>query len=182
MPAQTSHHPIGTLAGKPRAQAEPFWACAIRSPGIWNERLHAALEDCAQRRLRSVILYGAGAHTRACAESLCRPPVRVLGIIDDDAAQHGVALWGFPIVSRETALSMVEFGSVVETRLPYLDNELIDLLLAIPPELKLGDTIQTHILRRHQPAFLQVVNSNTGAPLGAGSSIPSRTNFVAMMC
>lgn len=69
---------------------------------------------------------------------------------------------------RETALSMAEFGSVVETRLPYLDNELIDLLLAVPPELKIGDTIQTHILRRHQPAFLRVVNSNTGARLGAG--------------
>ncbi len=69
---------------------------------------------------------------------------------------------------RETALSMVEFGSVVETRLPYLDNELIDLLLAIPPGLKIGDTIQMHILRRHRPAFLKVVNSNTGARLGAG--------------
>jgi hypothetical protein len=69
---------------------------------------------------------------------------------------------------RETALSMVEFGSVVETRLPYLDNDLIDALLAVPPGLKLDDTIQTHILRQHQPAFLNVVNSNTGACLGAG--------------
>src|SRR5262249_30233463 len=46
---------------------------------------------------------------------------------------------------RETALSMVEFGSVVETRLPYLDSDLIRLLLAVPPELKLGDRIQAHI-------------------------------------
>jgi asparagine synthase (glutamine-hydrolysing) len=69
---------------------------------------------------------------------------------------------------RETALSMVEFGSVVETRLPYLDHELIDTLLAAPPGLKLGETIQAHILRRRMPAFLDVVNANTGTRLGAG--------------
>lgn len=69
---------------------------------------------------------------------------------------------------RETALSMTEFGSLVETRLPYLDNDLVDLLLAAPPELKLGDTIQSHILRRRMPALLRVVNSNTGARMGAG--------------
>ena len=28
---------------------------------------------------------------------------------------------------------MVEFGSLMETRLPYLDNDLVDVLLAIPP-------------------------------------------------
>jgi asparagine synthase (glutamine-hydrolysing) len=69
---------------------------------------------------------------------------------------------------RETALSLVKFGSVVETRLPYLDNDLVDLLLAAPPELKLGDTIQAHILRRRMPALLGVVNANTGTRLGAG--------------
>lgn len=69
---------------------------------------------------------------------------------------------------RETALSMMEFGSLVETRLPYLDNDLIDLLFAVPPELKMGDKIQTHILRRRKPEFLNVINANTGARMGAG--------------
>jgi asparagine synthase (glutamine-hydrolysing) len=69
---------------------------------------------------------------------------------------------------RETALSMVEFGSQVETRLPFLDNELIDLLFSVPPQLKIGDKIQAHILRRRRPAFLKVINANTGAPMGAG--------------
>jgi asparagine synthase (glutamine-hydrolysing) len=68
---------------------------------------------------------------------------------------------------RETALSLAKLGSVVETRLPYLDNDLIGALLAAPPRLKLGETIQAHILRRHMPAFLGVVNANTGAQLGA---------------
>jgi hypothetical protein len=69
---------------------------------------------------------------------------------------------------RETAMSMVKFGSVVETRLPYLDNDLIDTLLAAPPELRMADRIQTHIVRRRFPAFLRVMNSNTGAAMGAG--------------
>src|SRR6185295_19081379 len=57
---------------------------------------------------------------------------------------------------------------LVETRVPYLDNELVDALLAIPPELKLGETIQAHILRRRNPAFLNVVNVNTGTRMEAG--------------
>jgi asparagine synthase (glutamine-hydrolysing) len=69
---------------------------------------------------------------------------------------------------RETALSMVKFGSLVETRLPYLDNELVDALLAAPPEMKLGEGIQAHILHCRAPAFLRVPNSNTGTRVGAG--------------
>lgn len=70
---------------------------------------------------------------------------------------------------RETALSMVEFGTVVETRLPYLDNDLVDALMAAPPSMKFGDRIQAHILRCRRPSFLDVVNSNTGARMVASS-------------
>jgi asparagine synthase (glutamine-hydrolysing) len=45
-------------------------------------------------------------------------------------------------IRRETGLSMTEFGSVVETRVPYLDTKLIDALMACPPEWKLTDTVQ----------------------------------------
>jgi asparagine synthase (glutamine-hydrolysing) len=69
---------------------------------------------------------------------------------------------------RETALSLVEFDSVVETRLPYLDNDLVDEIFAAPPELKLDDRIQAHILRARRPEFLRVVNVNTGTVVGAG--------------
>ena len=69
---------------------------------------------------------------------------------------------------REMSLSMVEFNSVVETRLPFLDNDLVDLLFAMPPERKLGETIQAHILRHRMPAFLGIPNANTGARIGAG--------------
>ncbi len=80
-------------------------------------------------------------------------------------------------VRRETALSMMEFGSLVETRLPYLDNDLIDLLLAAPPELKIGYRIQSHILRHRRPDFLNVVNANTGARMGAGRLTQSISKF-----
>jgi asparagine synthase (glutamine-hydrolysing) len=69
---------------------------------------------------------------------------------------------------RETAMSLVEFDSVVETRLPYLDNELVEELFAAPAELKIGDTIQAHILRARRPDFLRIVNVNTGTVVGAG--------------
>ena len=69
---------------------------------------------------------------------------------------------------RETVLSLNEFRSVAETRLPILDNELISLLLAAPPSLKLGEEIQSALLRRFRPEFLSVVNANTGTRVGAG--------------
>jgi asparagine synthase (glutamine-hydrolysing) len=68
---------------------------------------------------------------------------------------------------RETALSLVKFGSLLETRLPYLDNELVDALFAAPPDLKLDEKIQAHILRRRRPSFLKVTNVNTGARMEA---------------
>jgi asparagine synthase (glutamine-hydrolysing) len=69
---------------------------------------------------------------------------------------------------RETAMSLVKFGSVVETRLPYLDNEVVDAVLAAPVCLKLDDEIQAEILRRHCPGLLGVMNVNTGARIQAG--------------
>jgi hypothetical protein len=78
---------------------------------------------------------------------------------------------------RETMLSMVKFNSVVELRLPYLDNELVSLLLATPPSLKLGEEIQTYILRKRRPEFLKVVNSNTGARLGASRFARASATF-----
>jgi asparagine synthase (glutamine-hydrolysing) len=78
---------------------------------------------------------------------------------------------------RETALSLQMFRSFTEVRVPYLDPSLVSLLLALPPALKLDDTLQSHILRRHKPEFLEVVNANTGAPMGAGPLKTSVASF-----
>jgi asparagine synthase (glutamine-hydrolysing) len=68
---------------------------------------------------------------------------------------------------RETAMSLVKFGSVVETRLPYLDHEVVDAVLAAPIDLKMDEEIQAEILRRRYPALLKVTNVNTGARMKA---------------
>ncbi len=69
---------------------------------------------------------------------------------------------------RETAPSLQLFRNFVETRVPLLDPDLVDPLLEAPPHLKIGDRLQAHILGRHRPDFLGVVNANTGAPMSAG--------------
>jgi asparagine synthase (glutamine-hydrolysing) len=136
----------------------------------------AALEDWLFRRLRSYMLDGADSRifapaVRAEVEGLARASLRdCLG--ESDGLNPPVhRIWHLFItqrVRRETALSLVKFGSLVETRLPYLDNDLIDAIFAAPPSLKLGETIQAHILRKRNPAFLKVLNVNTGTRMEAG--------------
>jgi asparagine synthase (glutamine-hydrolysing) len=70
-------------------------------------------------------------------------------------------------LARETSASLAMINSVVETRVPLLDADLIATLLAAPPELKTSEVIQSHILRRRRPEFLRVLNANTGAPVGS---------------
>lgn len=136
----------------------------------------ATLEDWLWRRLQSHMLDGVDGPlftpafgtnlTQQARESLRKSLSESHGV---DPPVHRIwHLFLSERVRRETGLSMTEFGSVVETRLPYLDKDLIDALMAAPPELKLGETIQTHILNEWQPNFLNVVNANTGARLGSG--------------
>lgn len=100
----------------------------------------------------------------------------------DGAGPPLQAVWRLFVADRlrrETAVSMHLFRSFVEVRLPYLDPALVSTLLAAPVELKLGDAIQTHILRTHMPSFLRVVNANTGAPMGA-SALRARLSHVGL--
>lgn len=68
---------------------------------------------------------------------------------------------------RETAGSLAMFGSVVQTRIPFMDNEFVDAVLSSPPDLKLRDEVQYHLLKRTMPKFLKIPNANTGTSLGA---------------
>jgi asparagine synthase (glutamine-hydrolysing) len=69
---------------------------------------------------------------------------------------------------RETTLSLGKFASVCDVRVPMLDRDLIDLLLAAPVELKRDETIQRYILQRCRPELLSVINANVGTPMTAG--------------
>lgn len=93
----------------------------------------------------------------------------VAGTADaDPPAQRIWQLFVTQRLRRETVLSLNEFRSIAETRLPILDNDLIALLLAAPPGIKLGEEIQQALLQRYRPEFLRVVNANTGTRVGAG--------------
>ncbi len=144
-----------------------------RELGIRSE---AELEDWAFRHLRAYMLeavdgpllaHGPGTELDEAARDSLRGCLR-----ESEGMEPAVQrIWHLFITQRsrrETALSLVKFGSQVETRLPYIDNELVDLLMAVPPELKIGETIQADILRRRRPEFLDVINVNTGTRMGAG--------------
>jgi asparagine synthase (glutamine-hydrolysing) len=140
-------------------------------------RDEAALEGWLFRHLQTYMLEGTEGRLfapphRGRMEDLARESLRCCLQASRGVAPPVNRVWHLFIsqrLRRETAMSLVKFGSLVETRLPYLDNELVDALLAAPPRLKLGETIQAHLLRRRFPAFLNVVNVNTGARMGAGS-------------
>jgi asparagine synthase (glutamine-hydrolysing) len=72
-------------------------------------------------------------------------------------------------IRRETAMSLVKFNSVVDLQLPYLDSRFVDAVFASHPDLRIGETIQTFMLQKRRPEFKKPVNSNTGAPVGAGA-------------
>jgi asparagine synthase (glutamine-hydrolysing) len=139
-------------------------------------RTEAELEEWLSRHLRTYMLDGTGGPLFAPvlqdqAEVLARDSLRSCLAESAGVEPPLQRVWHLFVsqrLRRETALSLVKFGSLVETRLPYLDNDLVDLLLATPPETKLSDHLQAHILRRRRPAFLNVVNANTGTRLGAG--------------
>ncbi|MEL7474067.1 MAG: FkbM family methyltransferase, partial [Planctomycetota bacterium] len=72
-------------------------------PGVSKaERMGAALHRLAADGRKRVGVYGAGAHTLACAEPLAFPPVEIVGVVDDHPDRHGATLWGLPIMSLET--------------------------------------------------------------------------------
>jgi asparagine synthase (glutamine-hydrolysing) len=128
---------------------------------LWR-RLQAYLQDGVDKPLFASPQYGAEAARESLRSALSEtphtetPPNRIAHLFLDQR------------VRRETMLSLMKFRSVVEPRLPYLDRLLVERLLAIPAEWKLGDEIQTYILRKRQPLFCWVQNTNTGAGLGAG--------------
>lgn len=76
------------------------------------------------------------------------------------------------------APSITKYGTVAETRMPYIDADLIAALLSAPPALKLRDSIHAHLLRRHAPDLFAVPNTNTGAQLGAGLRRVALSTFV----
>lgn len=139
-------------------------------------RDESALESWLQRHLRAYMLEGVDQPllTGLTQQDMAHMAEESLRACLTETASFDVPLqriWHLFITQRlhrETSMSLAMFGSVVESRVPFLDNQVVEVLMAMPPEMKLGDALQMELLRRRAPAFLNVVNSNTGSRLGAG--------------
>jgi asparagine synthetase B (glutamine-hydrolysing) len=75
------------------------------------------------------------------------------------------------------ASSLAQFEIVARTRVPYVDADLIAALFSASPLLKLGDRIQGDLLQRHAPRLREIIDSNTGAPIGAGPARQAVAHF-----
>ncbi len=83
-----------------RVASEPLRFATFTVPDDLAEKLNASLVDLAGQQ---VILHGAGAHTLAVWEPLCRLGVRVVAITDDDPQQWGRSVCGVPVLSPHLA-------------------------------------------------------------------------------
>jgi hypothetical protein len=112
------HEPITPIAGRGfdasvfakyyTQRAETHWRShfAHSGPSPADERMRETLAACKQRGIERVVLFGAGQHTRKCAQALLDPPVRVLGIVDQNPKIVGTRIWNYPVISIEQALEL----------------------------------------------------------------------------
>jgi asparagine synthase (glutamine-hydrolysing) len=69
---------------------------------------------------------------------------------------------------RFTVASLELFRTLFEVRLPFLDPDFLAVLFRAPAPWRDGTAIHRAMIGTNNPAMLQVRNSNTGAPGGAG--------------
>jgi asparagine synthase (glutamine-hydrolysing) len=69
---------------------------------------------------------------------------------------------------RHSVPSIELFRSVVEVRLPFLDQAFLEVCLGAPSLWREGTELHRALIGSLRPGFLRVRNSNTGAPAGAG--------------
>ncbi|HSK76813.1 MAG TPA: asparagine synthase-related protein [Thermoanaerobaculia bacterium] len=93
-----------------------------------------------------------------------------LEAVDADLTPEDLALCFYlrEWVRRRVVASLALFRPYVEVRMPFLDEDFLDLVLKLPLEKRSRGEIQTLLVRRFMPALLTISNSNTGASLNAG--------------
>jgi asparagine synthase (glutamine-hydrolysing) len=78
-------------------------------------------------------------------------------------------LWEY---QRRSAIASLEvFRTVVEVRLPFMDEEFLRVCFAGRSDWRDGTEIHRTVIGRLNPGLLRVRNSNTGAPAGAGPKL-----------
>lgn len=92
-----------------------------------------------------------------------------------DPAWHPIdqvtCIYAQEYLRRQSAASLAELRSRIEVRMPFLDADYVDAVLALPAEQRLGTGVHRQLLRALNPALLNVTNSNTGAPAGASDLV-----------
>ena len=77
-------------------------------------------------------------------QALARQSLRTaLTQTDAPRARPSIGIWPLFLrqrLHRETALSMHMFGCFATVRMPYIDNDVVDALFAMPASMKMGDT------------------------------------------
>lgn len=69
---------------------------------------------------------------------------------------------------RFTANSLKIFNSRTNVAVPFMDVGFLTSLLKAPLEMRIGTDIHKYIIKKNNTDFMDVVDSNTGAPLTAG--------------
>ncbi len=72
-------------------------------------------------------------------------------------------------IRRQVVASLEIFRSEIEVRLPYLDEDFLSELLRLPIEKRYEGEVHIEIIKKTAPRLMKIPNSNTGAPLDAGS-------------
>lgn len=98
---------LGVLARAYAGKAEEAYKAHHGEHGSEaSDRLGAALDALHADGCERVAIFGAGQHTRRCGDTLCRPPVSILAIIDESPERIGTRLWNYPVVSPAQALTL----------------------------------------------------------------------------
>lgn len=99
--------------------AETYWVTRFGQSLAGDEpsrRMRDALDACARKGCSRVAIFGAGSHTRALGGVLMRPPVDIVGIIDDDPTLRGKSLWNYPVLTLHDAIDRQPHAIVLSSR------------------------------------------------------------------
>lgn len=71
-------------------------------------------------------------------------------------------------IRRQVIASLEIFRTLIEIRMPYINEDYIKCLLLLPIKYRNTGEIHFELVKRCMPGLIKIHNSNTGAPLDAG--------------
>ncbi|MCK4824747.1 hypothetical protein KA005_53840, partial [bacterium] len=66
---------------------------------------------------------------------------------------------------RFTSTLLDHYEFFADTLSPFVDNEFVDFILHVPPELQLNQSLYKKMLIRHFPGVVKIGHSDTGIPI-----------------